>query len=124
MGISVSSRYILPHVRNDYVGDIVAVSIVQFNQDESGCLEMLSILPEYMGLGLTSALIRQGEYRLHLHGKSLMKMRVFLPRDCDRASLESIHYKILSIDPWDEMKGVLKQDAYESWAMITLGKHL
>ena len=85
---------------------------------------MLSILPEYMGLGLTSALIRQGEYRLHVHGKSLMKMRVFLPRDCDRTSIENIHYEILSVDPWDEMKDVLKQDAYESWAMITLGKHL
>ena len=85
---------------------------------------MLSILPEYMGLGLTSALIRQGEYRLHFHGKSILKMRVFLPRDFDRASLESIHYKIISMDPWEEMKDVLKQDAYELWALITLEKHI
>lgn len=85
---------------------------------------MLSILPEYMELGLTSALIRHGENRLRALGKTVMKMKVFLPRDCNRSYFEKLHYRVLSVDPWNEMKDVLKQDAYELWAMVTLAKNI
>lgn len=85
---------------------------------------MLSILPEYMELGLTSALIRNGENRLRALGKTVMKMKVFLPRDCNRSYFEKLRYCISSVHPWNEMKDVLKPDAYELWAMVTLAKDI
>ena len=83
---------------------------------------MLSILPEYMGLGLSSALLNQSEYILHKAHKTLVKMKVFIPRTTNLSSYERLGYVILSREPWEEMKDVLKPAAYETWEMLTIGK--
>ena len=65
------------------LGEVVAVVIICDTDEVSGTIEMLSVLPEYMGLGLSSALIRHSEYILHKAKKRVMKMKVFIPRSTD-----------------------------------------
>lgn len=104
------------------IGEVVAVVIICDIDEVSGTIEMLSVLPEYMGLGLSSALIRHSEYILHKAHKHLMKMKVFIPRSTELQSFEELGYSILSMEPWRDMEDVLKPAAYEAWDMLTVGK--
>ena len=114
-------RSIPVHLR---VGEVIAVVIIRDTDPTSGTIEMLSILPEYMGLGLSSALLNHSEYILHKAHKTLVKMKVFIPRTTNLSSYERLGYVILNREPWEEMKDVLKPAAYETWEMLTIGKYI
>ena len=106
------------------LGEVVAVVIICDTDEVSGTIEMLSVLPEYMGLGLSSALIRHSEYILHKAKKRVMKMKVFIPRSTELQSFVELGYSILRTEPWREMEDVLKPAAYEAWDMLTVGKSI
>lgn len=106
------------------LGEVVAVVIICDTDEVSGTIEMLSVLPEYMGLGLSSALIRHSEYILHKAKKRVMKMKVFIPRSTELQSFVELGYSILKTEPWREMEDVLKPAAYEAWDMLTVGKSI
>ncbi|OAO11841.1 hypothetical protein AV274_6454 [Blastocystis sp. ATCC 50177/Nand II] len=106
------------------MGEVVAVVIICDTDEVSGTIEMLSVLPEYMGLGLSSALIRHSEYILHKAKKRVMKMKVFIPRSTELQSFVELGYSILRTEPWREMEDVLKPAAYEAWDMLTVGKSI
>ena len=105
-------------------GEIVAVVFVCYDTGKTGHVDMLSVIPEYMGLGLSSGLLRNSEYLLHEAGKSEMTMKVFLSRDFAAHDFEKLGYSIVRVDPWREMKDVLKPEAYDSWVWVTLRKSI
>ena len=67
---------------------------------------------------------RSSEYLLHEAGKSEMTMKVFLSRDFAAHDFEKLGYSIVRVDPWREMKDVLKPEAYDSWVWVTLRKSI
>ena len=67
---------------------------------------------------------RSSEYLLHEAGKSEMTMKVFLSRDFAAHDFEKLGYSIVRVDPWREMKDVLKPEAYDSWVWMTLRKSI
>lgn len=111
-------------MRSDCLGEIVAVVFVCYDTGKTGHVDMLSVIPEYMGLGLSSGLLRNSEYLLHEAGKSEMTMKVFLSRDFAAHDFEKLGYSIVRVDPWREMKDVLKPEAYDSWVWMTLRKSI
>ena len=90
-------------MRSDCLGEIVAVVFVCYDTGKTGHVDMLSAIPEYMGLGLSSGLLRNSEYLLHEAGKSEMTMKVFLSRDFAAHDFEKLGYSIVRVDPWREM---------------------
>ena len=106
------------------IGEVVATVIIRSINRNSGSVELLSVLPEYMGLGLSSALLRHSEYILHEAGKKSMRMRVFLPNDFDVRDFEHLGYSVIAVDRWKEMKEVLKPEAYDTWVWVTLEKSI
>lgn len=109
---------------SDCSGEVVAAVLVCYDAGKTGHVDMLSVIPEYMGLGLSSGLLRNSEYLLHEAGKSEMTMKVFLSRDFAAHDFEKLGYSVLRVDPWKEMKDVLKPEAYESWVWVTLCKSI
>ena len=109
---------------SDCSGEVVAVIFVCYDAGKTGRVDMLSVIPEYMGLGLSSGLLRNSEYLLHEAGKSEMTMKVFLSRDFAAHDFEKLGYSIVCVDPWREMKDMLKPEAYDSWVWVTLRKSL
>ena len=57
-------------MRSDCSGEVVAVVFVCYDTGKTGHVDMLSVIPEYMGLGLSSGLLRNSEYLLHEAGKA------------------------------------------------------
>ena len=53
-----------------------------------------------------------------------MTMKVFLSRDFAAHDFEKLGYSIVRVDPWREMKDVLKPEAYDSWVWVTLRKSI
>lgn len=76
-------------MRSDCSGEVVAVVFVCYDTGKTGHVDMLSVIPEYMGLGLSSGLLRNSEYLLHEAGKSEMTMKVFLSRDSQLTTLRN-----------------------------------
>ena len=56
-------------MRSDCSGEVVAVVFVCYDTGKTGHVDMLSVIPEYMGLGLSSGLLRNSEYLLHEAGE-------------------------------------------------------
>ena len=109
---------------SDCSGEVVAMILVCYNAGKTGHVDMLSVIPEYMGLGLSSGLLRNSEYLLHEAGKSEMTLKVFLSRDFAANDFAKLGYSIVSVNPWREMKDELKPEAYDSWVWVTLCKSI
>ena len=63
--------------------------------EKTGAIELLSVLPEYMGLGLSSSLLRNCEYVLHEAGKEEVQLQVYLPRGYSKDDMKRLGYKIV-----------------------------
>lgn len=105
-------------------GDVIATIMIKDENLTTGSVQLLSILPEYMGLGLSSGLLRTSEALLYFAGKSVTKMHILVHRKFKLSICEKLGYTVLAEEQWTELKDVLKDDTYNDWRMVTLGKNL
>lgn len=104
--------------------EVVAAVMIREIDQKTGSIELLSVLPEYMGLGLSSSLLRNCEYVLHNAGKEELQMQVYLPKGYSQDDMKRLGYKIVKEEPWNEMKDKLKPSSIDSWVMLTVSKKI
>lgn len=104
--------------------EVVAAAMIREIDQKTGAIELLSVLPEYMGLGLSSSLLRNCEYVLHEAGKEELQMQVYLPRGYSKEDMNRLGYKIVREEPWRELEDKLKPSSMDSWVMLTVSKKI
>ena len=104
--------------------EVVAVALIREISEDCGCIEMLSVLPEYMGLGLSSSLLRNCEFILHEAGKTELQMKVFLPNSYSKESMARLGFTVVCSEPWTEMRSQLKESTFDSWSVVTVSKKI
>lgn len=102
----------------------MAVALIREISEDCGCIEMLSVLPEYMGLGLSSSLLRNCEFILHEAGKTELQMKVFLPNGYSKESMAQLGYTVVCSEPWTELRDQLKESTFDSWNVVTVSKKI
>ena len=107
-----------------FLDEVVASVMIREIDEKTGAIELLSVLPEYMGLGLSSSLLRNCEYVLHEAGKEEVQMQVYLPRGYSKDDMQRLGYKILREEPWRELEDKLKPSSINSWVMLTVSKKI
>ncbi|CBK23897.2 uncharacterized protein [Blastocystis hominis] len=104
--------------------EVVAAVMIREIDEKTGAIELLSVLPEYMGLGLSSSLLRNCEYVLHEAGKEEVQLQVYLPRGYSKDDMKRLGYKIVREEPWRELEDKLKPSSIDSWVMLTVSKEI